>query len=397
MSMTKKYSRPISRSERMWLLADQLSPPLVNQIILEGTGSFDLALWKTAVEKASAANTGSRLVQRGSLAFSRWIDSRNMPRLLEVDGNKWSGFDPEGAPFLQTPLSPTKGPTCEILLIHGDPLRVAFRTHHAVMDARGTMTWMEDIFRSLRGEPVIGSFSRLTVDELVQTFQKEKRGILPTEHIAPTGKTKGLERGTTWRRLKVNGRFSKLLPQVAVLTAREARRFSDGVVRFAVPVDLRHRDKILRSTGNFSIAIYLNIQPETTFEQVAHDISKQIDEGQDGMLSKTGIWLDIIPLWLMRILGEKAISAQHAASLYSISGILSNLGKLSIEQYTGGGFKANTGFLIPPGIDNLPLFLTLSGFNNVVDILVTLPKILATDGRIEELIENIASGLKSKT
>lgn len=87
--------------------------------------------------RASAGNPGSRLILRGHLGSCRWVDSGKTPPVREIDGSRWDGLGPVGAPFLQEPLSPIKGPMCEVLLIHGDPLRVAFRVHHGVMDGRG--------------------------------------------------------------------------------------------------------------------------------------------------------------------------------------------------------------------------------------------------------------------
>ena len=77
---------------------------------------------------------------------------------------------------------------------------VGFRAHHAVMDGRGLFTWIEDVFRALRGETPLGSASKLSDFQAARTFQKGWRSIMPHEFCAPTGMPRGREPGNVWRR-----------------------------------------------------------------------------------------------------------------------------------------------------------------------------------------------------
>ncbi len=389
--MTKIYTRKLTGAERLWLLADKVCPPGVMSMILEGNGILDESRWLTAIEIASAANPGSRLILKGWSMFSKWVDSMQTPPLRIIDGNTWSGFGPEGAPFLQTALSPENGPTCEVLLVQGAKFRVIFRVHHAVMDGHGVMTWVEDIFRALRGEIPIGSSSQLTDYQLARHHQTEMRTPFPIEHIAPTGKAKGQMPGCAWYRIQLRGHFSKLLPQIAILVAKEARHYSSGIVRVGIPINLRHRQKNLRSTANLSIAIYLEITKDTTLKQISEEISQQISSKQDCVLTKGPH--NYFPLWLMRILGPKVLTNQHNAGVYSISGLLSNPGQLPIEKYNGAGFYAETGFFIPPVTEFIPLFLVITSAHDLIEIIISTPNVLSTDGRLNRLANSISSGL----
>lgn len=171
--MTRNYIRKLSSTERVYLTLADMYPPFANQYFWEGTGVLDPALWHAAVEQAAESNIGCRLALTGTLNRTRWVDSGNPPLVSEIDGSRWSGMSSDDAEFLTTPLSPWDGHGCQILLIHGDPLRVVFRTHHAVMDGRGTQTLAEDVFRALRGEPLIGSEGRTVEQDLARSFQKK--------------------------------------------------------------------------------------------------------------------------------------------------------------------------------------------------------------------------------
>ena len=388
------YKRSLSFNERFFLAADRITPPFCNQMIYEGEGTFDENKWRHAIDIASTANPGSRVTLRGALSFSRWVDSGETPRLRIVDGSEWSGMGDIGAPFLQEYLDPYKGPSCEVVLIKGDTARAAFRTHHAVMDGRGTIHWAEDIFRVLRGEEPLGSDSTLTDYELAMSLNKEGRYPPPQEFIAPTGIAEGDKGGVTWKRIRLDGKFKNLLPRVAIITAQEARRHNKGKVRLTIPVDLRQRKPGLRSTGNLTNTIYIEIPEDATAETVSKDIDWQIENLCDCRMYHREKLMNYVPIRIIIRETKKIILEKHAAGLYHNSGIISNLGKLDMNKFSGGGFKAASWFAVPPCQEIVPFFMVLAGSAGFVNLTVGMPRVLAGSGRLEGFMESIAVGLK---
>src|SRR4030042_6862588 len=82
--MKQRCERPLSATERIWLGFDGAFSPYANQAVLEGRGNLDFEHLKSAVETASTANPGSRLVLSGSLRGSFWRDSGVTPRVRKV-------------------------------------------------------------------------------------------------------------------------------------------------------------------------------------------------------------------------------------------------------------------------------------------------------------------------
>ncbi len=389
----KPYSRTLSVNERLWLAADMMNPPFAIQVVCEGSGDIDVREWRKAVELASAANPGSRLQLKGRLNSCRWVDSGATPPVHEIDGSAWSGYGPDGAPFLEKPFHVADGPTSEVLVIHGDPARIVFRAHHAVMDNRGIIYWAEEIFRALQGKPLRGSYSSVTDWDVARTFQSEYRKPFPHDNLSLTGKAEGNDPGIVWGRRSIPGHYRQLLPQVAYHAAREARRHAEGNVRFAVPIDLRARIQGLRSTGNLSIGIYIDVRPETTIDEIGWDIAWQLREKRDCMIDRWDFIYKFIPISILGQEGTRRIIDNHARGLYSMSGIISNAGRLHKEHFSGGGFHCNTIFAIPPFFSYLPLLLWLYGTNDTVELVYAAPQVLATKGRLDEAIDRIVSEL----
>lgn len=387
------YKRTLSFNERFFLATDRVTPPFCNQMIFEGSGSFEKDRWLEAIDSASEANPGSRVVLKGILSMSKLVDSGKTPRLRIVEANGWDGMSDHNAPFLHEHLDPDKGPTCEVVLIRGDVLRVAFRTHHSVMDGRGTIYWAEDIFRALRGEKPAGSDSTLTDIELAGAYRKEGRFPPPHKFIAPTGIADTEGNGVTWTRRHLSGNYKNLLPRISVAVAEEARRQREGEIRITIPVDLRQRDKDIRSTGNLTNTIYIEVRPESTAESVSKDISLQLENFYDCRYYHREKLMSFVPLRIMTKELKKIIAVKHAQGLYHNSGIISNLGKIDLKKFSGGGFTAVTWFSIPPCQEILPFFTTLAGSENSVSITAGMPRVLASRGRLENFIENITSKL----
>ncbi|MBN2160980.1 MAG: hypothetical protein JW807_16435 [Spirochaetes bacterium] len=388
-------SRKMSFNDRIYVAADRICPPVVNQMVFDGAGELDLPRWRKAVEVASAANPGSRLVLKGHLGWTRWVDSGVTPRVREDDASSWDGRGSEGAPSsLFDSLPCRESPSCEVVLIRGPVPRVAFRTHHSVMDARGTLTWAEDIFRVLRNEPVIGSTWDMNDVELIKTFQTKMRTPFPTEHIPPGGKPEGDERGVVWRKRAIKGNMKLILPRCARLSAEEAWRHAEGIVRFGIAVDMRRRMPGLRSTSSLAFAFYIEVKPDSTPEMIADDIAAQVESGAEGMLSRGDQLIVHIPIALLARAGDRIIRERNKTGIYSLSGILTNVGRVDLGKFSGGGFNARAFWAVPPNNEYYPFLMVLTGYEGGFELILSMPRNQASGGRIDDVLDRIARGME---
>lgn len=393
--MEKFYTREATFIERTYVATDSICPPMANQFVFDGEGVLDPDLWRAAVAVASEANPGARLILKGHLAWSRWIDSGHPPRVREIDGSRWDGHGPEGAPFLREPLPFRESPTCEVMLVHGPVPRVIFRTHHGVMDGRGTLYWAEDVFRALRKENVMGSTSILTEVQMAKSFQKQFRRAFPVEHITPTGLPEGDAQGVIWKRRSIRGKVPMLLARCARLAAEEAWRHAEGVVRFAVAVDMRPRQPGLRSTGNLTLDLYVEVKKDMTPEQIAGDMAYQLRQGYEGRMKRFNELMKYVPLRLVKFGAQKMIYDRHRKGRYGLSGILSNLGRVNLNLFRGGGFSARSFWAVPPATEYFPFFLVMSGYEDGSELVLSVSQRLGSAGRLDETLERIARGLEN--
>lgn len=386
----KEKSRIVSNASRAWVAADSLWPPFANQAIIEGEGSIDRAELEKAVAIASEANPGSRLVLKGILGASTWKDTGQPPVVREANGSGWTGLGPEGAGFLQKRLPAGSGPCSEVVLIHGSPLRIALRSHHGIMDGRGTLTWAEDIFRVLRGEEPLGADYLSIEEDLLNVTSTKTARSLPKKYLPPSGPPAHGLRGITWRRRLIKGPVNMLVPRIMLSLARQAWSHGDGNVRIGIPVDLRPRRDNFRSTSNLSNAIFIDISPGYSIEEVSEIIQKKLDLREDGVLT----WEDRIVRHVpMRIIEQALLrEARKGLSMghFRTSAIVSNLGRIDLDLFACDTFKPDNLFMIPPASEILPAFIAVTGLKDTINICLGCPAALADNSRIEMLLDRIA-------
>lgn len=391
--MQKRFQRPLSSAERLWLGLESVVPTNLSvfQTVMEGYGTVDFDHLQAAVAKASQANPGSRLILKGASRWAHWVDSGINPRVKRALGEAWSGYNPDGASFLYDPL-PYSGPTCEVVLLEGPIARLVFRINHAVMDGRGTYTWVKDIFRVLRGEEPLGTCSSLTEGRLMSTITDKTKIYPPGDCIVPTGIPRPSWPGVTWRRLSFKGPVSNILGKLGWAVAQSAWQYREGIVRLMIPVDLRFRKPGLRSTGNLTMSLYVDVTKDSSPESIKQDIMRQIEGKYDCMSFKQTVSInsDYIPIKLMGIGMRWMAEKSRKTGQYGATALISNLGGVDMPTFCGGGFYTETTFTIPPYWDIYPVFIVLAGSKDRVEIIVSILNSLATDNRFERLLQGIS-------
>ncbi|CAN5280934.1 hypothetical protein BH11PSE11_BH11PSE11_07460 [soil metagenome] len=382
------YTRPLSPFERMWLAAQTTC----GMTLVEGHGRLSASDLRNAVHIASSANPGSRLKLAGYGPAARWMESDIFPTITEVDAGDWDGCGPEGAPFSDVVhMDPGNGPSASYVLVQGPLPRLIQRTHHATMDGLGAMQFLEDVFRAMRGEAVIGAHGAETDLDLARSLQGRSRR---TANLAlnPFGKSSNGQSGSSWCRIRVPCRGARQpLARTLMALAAAARRHGVGDVLIDIPVNLRNSFPALRNTGNLTGSLRLSIAPQASVESIQEDIRSQLAANRqaDAIVASAGC--RYLPIAVMRYAARTMARRAVARNEFSPSAAVSNLGRVPLDKFSTADFQARSTIVIPPGYDGVPLFLVMSGNDDGLDLCARAPLALGSDGRLKKLLEEIAS------
>ncbi|WP_410641680.1 non-ribosomal peptide synthetase [Amycolatopsis sp. lyj-346] len=325
-----------------WFLSYPESVPGVIQIVVEGDGRIGHDELTRAVAVASEACPGARLARRDRT----WVDTGVAPVVRSVPGAEFDRTKFSGVPELYQPLMRDgDGPTCEVLLITGDPCVVVFRAFHGVMDSKGVLLWLEDVFRVLRGEPPVGAPSPITVTELLDGVPVPPRPGLKSDMEWPSAlgpRTPGRP-GIFWRRRTVDGVHPALVAKVTQAITRFCGRDTG---RFLVPVDLRRYLPDVRATGNLVQTPLMEVRGDDSWETAHEALLTLLSSGRDLAATVETSLLDI-PLAKLReqVVALDSFSAKR--DRYAALAVVSHVGRIDLTGLTTDSFVAKVIYGLP--------------------------------------------------
>lgn len=367
-------------------------------VVLEGCGTVDPAVWQAALDRVAAVNPGTRLRLLGKRRRARWISDGPPPQLRVVDDCAWDGRCSAGAEALFAGrLALEAGQVAEVIVVRAQPqaseMKLIFRVSHAAMDGVGVIHFMQETFRALRGEPLLGSNAGFTDTELMLSAS---RPVIwpPRARLAHmTGGAQGDERGGIWRRISIEGPQPNLLPRLVALLGEYAHRHSDKIARIAMPSSLRRHVPKLLATTNFVNTLYLDLPAGADLD--VEDIKERLrilhDGNADLSFHRMFELLRHLPFaWLDGMLGVTEKS--YRSGRFFETAVLSMLGSYKKSQFSGGGFAATTLYVLPQ-LDNV--FLMVAGLQGNYEITVGMRRVFASNGRLEDFLAYLAQRLKT--
>ncbi|MGW4377977.1 non-ribosomal peptide synthetase [Streptomyces albidoflavus] len=346
------YTRPVSPMEA-WFLVYPDSVPGVMHLFVRGTGVITRPQLADAVARVAVSCPGTRLTRAGMT----WQDSGVAPVVRELPPG---GLDPAAdAPDLHRPLMGDGGPTCEVLLApHGGTpspgaapagTHVVFRAFHGALDGKGLLFWAEEVFRALRGEPLLGAPDAVSEAQLLERL--DARGVTSSPGIeadlswpsALGTRTGGGDRGFFWRRRTVDGSHPGAVAKVALAVAR-ARGVATG--RFMVPVDLRRHAPELRSTGNLTHNPLFEVDADAGWEDAHQRMLTLLAERHD-LAARADSVMTRVPLDVLRRQIAELDGYSAARNVYAAQAIISSMGRIDAGALSTDAFRATEVFVLP--------------------------------------------------
>jgi len=351
--------RAVSGLERAWLVAGRLHPPFVIHLVVEAAEALDADRWCDAITRTGAAWPGLRVRLGGRLRSTRWIaEDRALP--VEVAEGRWQGDGSHAR--LEEPLLP--GPGARALLWPADG-RAVFSAHHAITDGRGLLGFVDDVVRVLGGSAPRGAAGGPSTDaDLARTvWHGPAPSISKATHRSPFDHPPEDRPGLTWRRRRL-----PLRGAVVARSVHAALAASGHDLAFGVPVDLRRHAPDLRSSANLTGVAHISPRHGQTIEDIRHELDAAIDGRAAAGHALQAHGLRGIPLWLMTAIARRG--TRRTDRRVPTSAAITSLGRHDL-RLDGQPLRL---LLVPPGSEGLPLFMSLSGDADGIEVAAVSPR-----------------------
>jgi hypothetical protein len=352
--------------------------------VIEARSTIEPAQWQCALEAAAQANPGARLRLHGQRSAAHWRSDGPMPRLRVVENCDWDARSSVGAGFIRgSELSLTQGPTVELVLAprrDGSTL-LALRTPHAVMDGIGYLHFLHEIFRALRGEPLLGSNTAFSDVQLMRSGGVKKSTSKHIRTCGLTGEPQGDERGDDWRRISLGKPKKNQLARLAVALAAYAHRSSALPALMALPVNLRRHVPGMNTTTNFTSMLLVRLDPGDGVDVFRARLEAMLAGRMDTFYPAPLDLVRYLPLpWIDRMVSRTPANYRQRKPMETA--VISNLGRFNTANLSAPGFEPY-GALVTPVSGNA--FATLSCINDHVDLVLNLSRVRSSNGRFDAL------------
>jgi hypothetical protein len=316
------------------------------------------------------------------------------PRLRVLDHCDWNASSYNGASFIWSePLPLETGPTIEIIVARQgyDRSLIIFRGLHAVVDGSGALLLLRELFRALRGEALEGSNITFSDIDLQRSLGSQKVMQKHFKTMWLTGDHQEGDMGDELRRISLPASKSNLLGHVAAAFAGFAHRYSDKPALMAIPVDLRRHLPGLRSSMHFANMLLVRMEKGDGPEIFRRRLQEMLAQNVDIACAPGIDLIKTIPLPLFDLLVSRNRWNYRWRSAMETA-VITNVGRNDPSNFSAPGFEAEDMMVMAlPG----SAFATICTLGDRAEMMINLPKVLASGGRFDALQEHLLRELNA--
>lgn len=361
--MNKNFIRKASPNEKFYSDMQKSYTCFSMQFVLEADGDIDEKDFFYAVKEASDYCPFSKAVLIGE----EWVNTNNYPKITYLEKFELDDKNFSNDIFLEK-IKPNEN--CVNFYI-SKPQKSKFiliiKIFHGLMDGKGALIYIDNIFKSLRNEPLERSVSKVTDLSFIKTMTKNriKRNYELKTELINTGKKTKLSH-TYFNRLQLNMVEPFMLPKIIDILSNY---YKDRNCNFMIPVDIRRHKKNMIITSNMVLPIFLDTNKNDTLDTITRKLLMLISNNEELNLENADHGsLKNIPFILKKQFINLIKKISSKTNKFIISGVLSDLGKVNLSEFSLDGFVVKSFVSLPVQQPLAPISMVVSSNKNKMDL-----------------------------
>lgn len=377
----KSFFRKRTFSEKLYIAGSHFAPPFCIRLVVQTNQPIAKDVLQKAVSQSSEVHPNSRL----RLVGSNWEDTGIAPIVVALPKSD-QPFSMKVHADLDKPIDVQNDPTSEVYQIEvQDAYYTIFKVSHATMDAKGTELWVSDVYRALRGETLIGAQEPTTDESFLkaQTPKKEYRKLYPLNAFPMIGeKKKQTELSFVRSSIAIPGQPPGIIAKLIHYFSKE-----NEINRFMIPVDIRRHASNPEIGGNFSNPIFYETSTKKDWNTIYADLISQLNHKKELITGQYDQLLKGLPTPLFKRIQHWLHKKQVKQGEFLVSGILSHVGKLSLEDYSIKEVKATAVFFVAIDIPNTASSFAITENDHQTFVQLSVPSGITTKSEVQEALK----------
>ncbi len=398
--------RDVSPAEFTYLGRDtSIESPFVNQFIVEGHGQVSKETLEQAVVEAAAYNPGICLQLKGRWMGRYWAKDERLPEILEYQGS-WNGNSSLDADAINGVLNARTDVLSSITFFRDhntEQFKLLFRIHHGICDGAGTLHWIREIFRALRKEELQGSIAKFSELDMInrEDYPEADNLIANSKPVFPVSQDPDAS-GCHWIKYRWPVGDTKLLAKlIFVIKELTEEEHGEGIKStFRIPSDLRRylsrEEKKQNHLSNMSGVFDLSFEQKMSVDDIHKAVIKAMRAKKD---------LSVYPKKLTRFTkllpksvfmpNPQFLRNMHERGECSITGMISYVGKVNLEDFSCVSFQAEGVYAIPMPLEDKSIYVGLFTDEQGALAVLSVPNALSDIPSTEAMAQVIGKKLKS--
>lgn len=379
--------RKISDSEWLYIYFHEMYNDFCIQIVVEGNGKIDEFELKSAVKKVSAINNFVRAKKNGLY----WVDSGKSPEVILHSCDLSVFLEHTNSNKYVSKLNES------VSCIHYFPKsgHLLFQVFHGVMDGRGVLNFIQNIFKALNKQTALVVLNSNTNDkQFVKSIKSKGKKIHFNFTYKSVARPINLHSyHTGCKIIQLSQVHDTIVPRICYALHHS---LSVKKSNWMIPVDLRRHKKNIKCDANLTLPIFLKIQTTDSYSDVKGNYLMSLKNSDEVCASNAKIWgISFLPSAIIRyvinILKKILIKRQR----FPISGIVSFIEKSDLQNYSTECFKAIKMIALPCVQPFTPITIMVSMDTKNINLVFGYYRAWCSEAQINDFINLFNTNFKN--
>ena len=280
----------------------------------------------------------------------------------------------------------------EILLLkHDEDKYLVFKIMHSVLDGKGSLLFVQNVMKCLKGEELIPCVYNMTDIEFVRQHDNysKKESKFPKIKINDSQRINDYK--IRWKVFEIPGYPTAIIGKISRILADLS---SDKCGRIMIPADIRRYEKDTNYNTNLTLPLFLEVKEEDTFEDIYGDLLTQMrDQKELNSANTRYFFYDKYPKAIRHAVLGVLLSYARRKNMFSVSGLVSFLGKVKLKDYDNPYIEFEDFYSLPINQPLIPTALVIDQYNKKTVINLAYYEGQFSEHKIDGIVDAIKKAL----